>query len=233
MEAVALDYLNRDPLGHADMLVPIRRGSADILAAGPDGVLLLERQSQAFMLAAPDDARALRLCDAVQAPQLMCLRSEAAARAAMARWGLRLTMICHQAVWPGALPPDLPPSSFAVRPLSLDMAGRIEALYSHDIGLPYIEARLRAGDMWGAFDGDTLAGFAGIHAEGAMGMLEVLPDYRRRGMGLLLAAHLCRVQLLRGVTPFSQLTVDNHASRRLNLALGMKLCPGDIYWLEM
>ncbi|MFQ7452543.1 MAG: GNAT family N-acetyltransferase [Flavonifractor plautii] len=37
--------------------------------------------------------------------------------------------------------------------------------------------------MLGAFVDGTLAGFAGFHGEGSIGLLEVLPAYRRRGLG--------------------------------------------------
>lgn len=49
-EAFAVTYLEENPLHHMDMLVPIRRGSAELIAANPRGVLLLERQSGAYML---------------------------------------------------------------------------------------------------------------------------------------------------------------------------------------
>ena len=59
--------------------------------------------------------------------------------------------------------------------------------------------------MTGAFLDGVLAGLIGIHEEGSIGMLEVLPAYRRRGLGYALEAgairralkavsytHLCR-----------------------------------------
>ena len=45
-------------------------------------------------------------------------------------------------------------------------------------GRDYVAERLAAGAMTGAFLDGVLAGFIGIHEEGSIGMLEVLPAYR-------------------------------------------------------
>ena len=37
--------------------------------------------------------------------------------------------------------------------------------------------------FFGAFVDGQLAGFVGEHSEGSMGMLEIFPAYRRRGLG--------------------------------------------------
>ena len=77
-----------------------------------------------------------------------------------------------------------------------------------------------------------LAAFAGIHAEGSMGMLEVLPDCRRRGMGEALEAFLITRQLEKGWVPFCQVFDGNESSLRLQKKLGLKLAPGRLYWIS-
>ncbi|MFQ9917932.1 MAG: GNAT family N-acetyltransferase [Flavonifractor plautii] len=52
--------------------------------------------------------------------------------------------------------------------------------------------------MLGAFVDGTLAGFAGFHGEGSIGLLEVLPAYRRRGLGEALLRGAVRLALERG-----------------------------------
>ena len=68
----------------------------------------------------------------------------------------------------------------------------------------YLRDRLESGVMLGAFDGDILIGFIGVHGEGAMGLLQVHPDYRRRGVGKLLEAHQINHHLAWGVDPLWQ-----------------------------
>ena len=57
----------------------------------------------------------------------------------------------------------------------------------------YVEDRLKAGVIFGAFVDGRLAGFVGEHHEGSMGMLEVVPEFRRRGIAQALEAALIRL----------------------------------------
>ena len=87
-------------------------------------------------------------------------------------------------------------------------------------------------EMFGIDENGRLAAFAGTHAEGSMGMLEVLPDYRRRGMGEALEACLIARQLEKGWVPFCQIFDGNEPSLRLQKKLGLKLASGRLYWIS-
>ncbi len=70
--------------------------------------------------------------------------------------------------------------------------------------------------MLGAFVDGTLAGFAGFHGEGSIGLLEVLPAYRRRGLGGSAApGGRCSLALERGQYAFGQVLIDNAPSLAL------------------
>ena len=86
-------------------------------------------------------------------------------------------------------------------------------------------------DTFGAFVGGALAGFIGTHAEGSMGMLEIFPEYRRRGLGCALEAGLIRRLLERGEIPFCQVIEGNEASMRLQEKLGMTFSDEPVYWM--
>lgn len=95
----------------------------------------------------------------------------------------------------------------------------------------YIRRRLAAGVMHGAFQNGELAGFIGMHAEGSVGMLEVFPPYRRRGIAAGLMAFQANWVLGRGWVPFSQIWEGNEASFALHRRLGWSLCPSPMYWV--
>lgn len=126
----------------------------------------------------------------------------------------------------------MPETALAFRALPLDMAEDVVALYSHDIGTEYIRERLRAGELFGAFAGGEMAGFIGLHAEGSMGMLEVMSSFRRQGVAMQLVAFLSARLMVAGRTPFSQFTVENTASQRLHEAMGFSISQDYVYWLE-
>lgn len=231
-EAAATAYLERNPLHHMDMLQPIRRGSAEVLAANPRGVLLREKTSRAHMLTVRAPEFAEEFLGRIETASLMAVHQGFLVEEAARRFGLQPTMRCHQAAWLCPAPPTMPETPFRVEALGLDMADTVQALYSHDIGPEYIAGRLKAGEMFGAFRDGALAGFIGLHEEGSMGMLEVLPAFRRMGVGTLLIAFLCGRLLERSLTPFSQFTTQNLASRRLHEAMGFSISTDLVYWLE-
>ena len=70
-----------------------------------------------------------------------------------------------------------------------------------------------------------VAGFIGTHSEGSMGMLEVLPEFRRKGYGLALEQFLIAWHLSRGWTPFGHVIDGNEPSLRLQQKAGM-VCAG-------
>ena len=73
--------------------------------------------------------------------------------------------------------------------------------------------------LWGP---PMLAGFIGTHSEGSMGMLEVFPEHRRKGYGMMLESYLIRWHLERGWTPFGHVIDGNEASIRLQQKAGME-----------
>ena len=215
-----------------DMLQPIWRGSAEVLAANPRGVLLLEKASRTHMLTVEAPEYTEEFLGQIENPYLMAVHQEYLAEDAARRFGLRPTMRCHQAAWLRPAPPPVPETPFCVEALGMDKCAEIHALYSHEIGREYVEGRLSAGEMFGAFRDGELAGFIGLHEEGSVGMLEVLPAFQRMGVGTLLVAFLCNWLMERGLTPFSQFTVDNLASRRLHEAMGFSISTDLVFWLE-
>ena len=85
--------------------------------------------------------------------------------------------------------------------------------------------------MLGAFVEGEPAGFVGFHAEGTIGMLEVLPPYRRRGVGEALLRGAVRLALERGQYAFGQVFTDNAPSLALQRKVGLAVSEEILYWL--
>lgn len=232
MLTTAMAYLEQDTLHHIDMLQPILRGTADILHADSEGVLLREQASGAYFLTANTPEAANRLIKSINSASLMVSHQAFACGEITRRLGLRSLMTCQQAAWLHPVPPHAP-SPCTITPLAQDMSPLVQAHYSHSsISPAYIEGRIAAGEMFGAFLDGTLAGFVGLHEEGSMGMLEVLPGFRRMGVATQIFSHLCAVLLSKGWTPFSQFTTSNNASRKLHEALGFAISSKPVFWME-
>ena len=224
---MALGFLLREPLRYMDMIEPIRRGQADVLFADGNGVLIYDRPSGAHMAAGSGMLGRIE-----RTPELLVLHDAAALAGAHDLFGLSPVITCHQTAYMHDQPPDVMGAGFALRGLSMSWLEQVSEAYHLDLGPTYLRDRIAAGDMIGAFDGDNLAGFIGLHAEGSMGMLEVLPDFRRKGLGRMLIAQMSGIVMARGWVPFSQFQVGNEASRQLHAGLGFNICDREVYWLE-
>lgn len=136
----------------------------------------------------------------------------------------------YQVAYLGTDPVAVPESPFPVVPLTPAHLEQVAALHK-DEEASYLLDRLESGVMLGAFDGDTLVGFVGIHGEGSVGLLQVHPDYRRRGIGKLLEAHMINRSLALDQTPYGSVLTDNEASLALQRSLGMTVSANTFHWL--
>lgn len=136
----------------------------------------------------------------------------------------------HQMVYRQPAPPPLPDSPFAVRTLDASYFPQVAAIHKEE-DPEYLRERLETGVMLGAFDGEVLAGFIGVHGEGSMGLLQVRPDYRRRGLGKLLELHQIRRHLEQGETPYGSVLTTNAASLALQRSVGMTFSAPTFHWL--
>jgi len=224
-------YLAADPLLYRNLMDALRRGSATVLAAGEEGLLLHERDSGAYMMTARTRAVAEALLDLVPAGALFLGHELWYRERAMARLGLAGSEVCRSAVWTADVPPELPNFGGELRPLDESWAPWVKEHYSKDFpDLDYIRAAIARG-MLGAFVDGMPAGFVGFHPEGSIGMLEVLPQYRRRGLGRALELGAVRLALSRGRYAFGHVDEDNAASLALQRELGLELSATPLFWL--
>lgn len=227
----AFDYLNRDPLHHVDMLECLRRGSAGLLEASAGGVLLLDSDSGAYMLSARSEADARRMIARVDRAELFVLHQEFGRAAAEEKFSLHGRLVVRNAAYLRGTP--LPPAASPARIRRMDESF-LPFLREHYALIPdeaYLLGRVRAGVMFGAFVGGEPAGFVGMHEEGSIGMLEVLPAFRRRGIARALESFLVNRLLGQGRVPYGQIEPGNLASWELNRRLGFTFSESAVCWL--
>ena len=94
-----------------------------------------------------------------------------------------------------------------------------------------LDARIRQGVMLGAYVEGELAGFIGEHVEGSMGLLHVMPAYRRMHLGYALERAAIRRTRLAGQIPFDQVAKTNDASIALQARRGMTRAKETVYWI--
>ncbi|WP_321170235.1 GNAT family N-acetyltransferase [Eisenbergiella massiliensis] len=217
-----------------DMLEVIRRGQGELLYGAEDGVLVRDIPSGAYMLSAADEDMGERLISLIPRGLkngLYVAHQDFLKDSLCRRFGCSVINSCVQAVYTRKTPWE-EAAAYDIRPLDLSWLESVYGQYHTVHDRAYLEERISAGMMYGVFLEGKLAGFAGIHAEGSMGMLEVAEEFRRRGIGEALEKHLINRMLERGWVPFCQVFTDNEASVRLQEKLKLRIGREKVYWMS-
>ena len=230
----AIGYLQRDVPANIDMLEVLALPKTAVVAAGEAGVLLFY-DGLSFLASEPGHAAEflpqMERTLAQNPGQLVVLHSGELRETLERDFGFQTMMECRHAIYRSKEPvPYALPAGAEIRLLDGSFADFVHAHYHAVDDAAYIRERLEEG-MFGVFVGGEIAGFAGTHEERSMGLLEILPEYRRLGLAYALEAHLINHLLSLGRVPFCQVALRNEASIRLQQKLGLVLSDRIIYWL--
>lgn len=226
-----MDYLQQDALLHIDMLEAIRRGKADILEASPKGVLLYHTEAEVYMMSAQEQVAAHDMLSRIKHAQLFVAHQPFYVPLAEKMLGLKGSFACVQAAYLKKEPIAIAYEDVQIEQLSARHLTFVQDWYSKNLGTEYLLERLNAGVLYGAYVGGELTGFIGEHSEGSIGMLEILPQYRRRGLGEKLEAYKTNAHLAAGYVPFGQIVVGNTPSLKLQEKLGYTISENTITWV--
>ena len=221
----ALEYLSRDPLLNVDMTQCIERRICDIDYADSDGVMLTCGRT---IMAHFQDAD--KLIDLLHGREFvfLVLRQEQIKDAVCAALGLEVENECRQGAYMKEEPIPLP--DVDIRVLTENYVDQCAAhYYDHR---DYIRELIGKKVLLGLFENGELAGFVGQHSEGAIGLLEVLPEYRRKGYGEILECCYVNHELQKRHIPYGHVVVGNEASMALQQKLGIQFADKTVYWIK-
>ena len=226
---IARQYLARDPVYYVNMLTHLEAPTTRILYAAADG-LLLESDWLCCVSAAGDEA-VQRILPLLSTPDLLVF--EPILYAPVEALAYRRGMLCYPCRYTKEepIPIKLPPG-IAIEPLGHEYDDFVASHYTHAEGnAEYLRSRIDDG-MFGLFERGAVAGFIGIHGGGEMGLLEILPAYRRKGYAALLEAWMINHRLSLGRIPHGEVETWNAASLALQKRLGMTVSEKTCAWYE-
>lgn len=220
---------DRGIVNHIDMIEAIRIKQAEILYAEQDGVMIYETDSQTCMIAAENFEPCRQILSQNTYHQFAVHQKELAEEI-QAQYHFATSVLTNQAAWMQKNAPEFDDSGIIA--LKNEHAKEVCSFYGtmEDSG-DYVRELISRGQLWGIFEGDRMAGFAGEHLEGSMGLLEILPEYRRKRYGFRLEAFLIRHFLEHGKLPFCQVIEGNTESMSLQKKLGMEISEQPTWWL--
>jgi tRNA (guanine37-N1)-methyltransferase len=228
----AIGFLSKDILLNIDMLQAISQGEAHLLYADSEGVALYHKSAQAIMLSASNTQAAEAIVAGLGEVSPQYVAHQAFFLAPLkVKTTYQETMACLQAAYLGFKPLPEPSCPATIRPLDDRYLDFVMDNYEHAEDRQYIASRFEEHTMQGAFIKGEPVGFIGLHAEQSIGLLHVLPAYRRMGIGRALEIHMANHLIALGIIPFAQIMIGNEASLKLQKEIGFAVSDNPVWWL--
>lgn len=231
MKQMAFDFLLKNELLHIDLLETMRHESYRLVYASDKGVLLFNETAQIFMLSTED----LNLGETLIKQHLkvgtgIVIHQSTLEPIVRKYFKVNERLECYQEIFPKAELITLP-GQLEIRPIPLEDTPKICQYYSHDSDPEYIQEIISGGWLFGLYEGNILTGFIGRHTDGSMGLLEILPEHKRKHYAPYLLNYMCVQYQKRGWTPYSQVEIQNEASLCLHIKAGAIKSDTAIIWL--
>lgn len=128
---------------------------------------------------------------------------------------------------------ELPQCKYDIKKLKPEDAEYIfhNSKYKDYTSIPYITSRIENGVAIGIYEGDKLIAWLMTHDDGAIGFLNVLPEYRKKGYAYDLTISMIKdLRSLKEIS-FVHIEEDNYKSMNLALKTGF-VKTGKIHWIK-
>jgi ribosomal protein S18 acetylase RimI-like enzyme len=208
----------------------LKRGTGEIIADSDHALLVRDSVSGGYFLACEDQATGLGLLDRHIGSdcKLLMVSDYVLGLTAFERYGFSEKIECYQVAYYGEKPSI--DTGLSVKTADENDLPVLIHHY-HMISPEELAEVVRRKSILMGYDQGHLVGFIGEHLEGSMGILYVLPEYRRRGFATALQTHLIIRTMEKGFVPFGQVEKDNQDSLRLQEKLGMTQSDELIVWM--
>lgn len=246
------EVLQKQKLHHVDMTELIARGQAELIYENGRTICLYDMASEIYFHTTDDKVQGriglekikehAAAYGGIEGIEYLALHQDFMQEAAKELFGMDTAMVCTQAVY--TKKEKLPITGLysmseknagqlvQIQKLSTAHFDIVVEYYEGADGIEYIRERIEKGWMYGAFYEGKLVGFAGMHTEGSIGMLQVFPEYRRRKIGKALETYLINLSLELGYTPYGQVVEGNEKSVKLQESLGLCFAKAKVYWMK-
>lgn len=223
-------YLEKDKLLHADMLDALKSEKTEVLASEEDGVLLRCAEG-IYTLSAESEETFRKLCRLIPEKngiEACTHQMKFAPLLPEGREKMKILPCWEFSVWNEKKLPENEVSGIEFRPITEEYLPFIDENYSESAD--YIRRCLKKG-MIGAFEGERCVGFVGLHPNGEVGLLKVLPAYRNRRIGTGLEVRIINRQIGEGHIPFNFVVIGNDVSISLQQRLGLQKAEHMVAWM--
>lgn len=226
--------LSKNKRSNIHIMESLRRGRGEILFSSENALFVYDRRCNLAMFQAQTEEDAKEALRNISERILKSLKSVISNQPFIndliaKELDIQMQCECKQVCYTQKNP--LPVRHKEIRVLDAEALSYVSAHYDIE-GACYLQKRIEAKALFGAFEGEKLIGFAGFHTEGSIGMLYVDEAYRHQGIGASLEAYCINRQLELGYVPYGHIRVENEESFRMQEKLGLYCSKDSIWWLE-
>ena len=215
-----------DTLSHVDVVYMLENSIGNVLYYDETvGLAIRHPVGTVFAIPFSHSSSLAPLYDAMGKERLYCLHSEEMCRHYI-DLGYDFKEPCYTYSYHGA---SLDEGPYKFRLMRLD---EMDLILSHyDSTEKSIKYDIEHNNLFCIEDDGAVMGFCGFHSEGAMGLLVVFPEYRKKGIGTYMESFVINEALRRGVVPFCNVYISNKASIKLQSKLGLIAGKVLSYWV--
>ena len=238
------NWMMRQKLLHIDMIELINRGRARIVYRDADELLLRDMISGIYfhtrMADVPTEWNLPQELGKDERIECIAIHQREMVPFMEKYFHLKTDMECMQGAYTrkeklpvrGLYGPDgRGENGFSIRVLSEKFIPFVTEHYSEIGTEEYGTDRIRHGAVYGAFYDEKLVGFIADHEEGSIGMLYVLPEYRKRHVAMALETYCMNLAIERGEIPYGQIVLGNEPSISLQEKMGICFAKETIVWM--
>ncbi len=214
---------------YIDMIEPLKTGSARVIYSSEVGVVVVFENNTAFT-ALFDKTRAEELFSHIPTSIEVVESHETEFNMVLEKEKFEVVTPCFLYAYLSNNPVKVADRDFFI--MDESYVDEVEKTYHLLTDRDYILDRLNERSMIGICYEGEFAGFMGTHAEGAMGLLEILPPFRRQYLAFDLEGEYINRLCERGRVPYCNVIVDNKASIALQEKLGLVVVSETADWYQ-
>lgn len=223
MDIKAIENLNIDRV--------LQRGTGQIIEQRPDAILVYDEVSKGMMLACDDAAAGEEMLGRhlTKDHRLLMVSNVALGEKVFAQYAFSEKLECYQVAYYHTEMPTIC-GALTIRAAKAEDVPLLTEIYDV-LTEEEMEEIVRRGNLLLGYEGAEMAGFVGEHLEGSIGLLHVMPKFRRKGYAMELENAMIRKNMEAGFLPFGQVEKSNTASMALQKKLGLTQSENTIIWM--
>ena len=223
---IALNYLKRDILKNCDLITFFDIcDDIEIIYSNDDGVCFNIKSTNIYCVSTDKELVSQKCANLLNNVSNCICKNEWDFRVFNEKFNFKNVDECYQYIY--KINPNFVSSNF-VKKLTTNYIDEMKEKFSICVSKDDIKNLMSKFNFYGYFLENMLVGIVGRHIDGEIGFLEVLEDYRKRGIATELLNTIINEN--NNIIPYSQVLINNEKSIKLQEKLGATKNPTTVFW---